>query len=144
MGSVEQHGPHLPLNTDLVLAEALTARIVERFGERHDLWQLPALPIGLSREHDWAPGTLSLSVAGMTTLLRELARELVRALPSRNLLIVNGRIVDGSGSPWYRADLGIRGGAIAAIGIHSSLLKGKLPLTLGAVTPTMVTGCRCT
>jgi creatinine amidohydrolase/Fe(II)-dependent formamide hydrolase-like protein len=90
MGSIEQHGPHLPLNTDLVLAEALTGRIVERFGERHDLWQLPALPIGLSREHDWAPGTLSLSVQGMTTLLRDLARELVRALPARNLLVVNG------------------------------------------------------
>ena len=34
MGSIEQHGPHLPLNTDTVLAEALTGRIVERLGER--------------------------------------------------------------------------------------------------------------
>ena len=89
MGSMEQHGPHLPLNTDTVLAEAFTRRIVERFGESYDLWQLPALAVGLSREHAWAPGTLSLSVAGMTALLRDLAREIVRALPTRNLLIVN-------------------------------------------------------
>ncbi len=56
----------------------------------YDLWRLPALPIGLSREHDWAAGTLSLSVGGMTALLRDLGREIARALPARNLLIVNG------------------------------------------------------
>jgi creatinine amidohydrolase/Fe(II)-dependent formamide hydrolase-like protein len=90
MGSMEQHGPHLPLNTDTVLAEALTGRIVERWGEAYDLWRLPALTVGLSREHAWAPGTLSLSVGGMTAYLREIAREIARALPARNLLIVNG------------------------------------------------------
>lgn len=90
MGSIEQHGPHLPLNTDCVIAETLTRRIVERWGGEHDLWQLPLAPVGLSREHAWAPGTLSLTVSGMTTYIRDLAREFVRALPARNLLIVNG------------------------------------------------------
>jgi creatinine amidohydrolase/Fe(II)-dependent formamide hydrolase-like protein len=90
MGSMEQHGPHLPLNTDTVLAEAFTRRIVERWAETYDLWQLPPLAAGLSREHDWAPGTLSLSIAGMTAYLRDLGREIARSLPARNLLIVNG------------------------------------------------------
>ena len=36
--------------------------------------------------------------------------------PPFDLLITGGRIVDGSGNPWFRADLGIRGGRIAAIG----------------------------
>ncbi|HWL31924.1 MAG TPA: creatininase family protein [Xanthobacteraceae bacterium] len=90
MGSMEQHGPHLPLNTDTVLAEALTGRIVERWGETYDLWRLPPLAVGLSREHAWAPGTLSLSVGGMAAYLRELAREIARSLPARRLLIVNG------------------------------------------------------
>lgn len=89
-GSMEQHGPHLPLDTDAVLAEAFTREIVKRFGDTYDLWQLPPLPIGLSREHAWASGTLSLSVTTMTALLRDLAREVVRALPARNLIVING------------------------------------------------------
>jgi creatinine amidohydrolase/Fe(II)-dependent formamide hydrolase-like protein len=90
MGAIEQHGAHLPLNTDVIVAEGVTRALIERWGERFDLWALPTLSIGLSREHDWAPGTLSLSVATFAALLKETAREIVRALPARNLVIVNG------------------------------------------------------
>src|SRR4051812_47491 len=36
--------------------------------------------------------------------------------PAFDVVVVNGRIVDGTGSPWYAADIGIRAGRIAAIG----------------------------
>ena len=36
--------------------------------------------------------------------------------PRFDILILNGRVVDGTGSPWYAADVGIRNGRIAAIG----------------------------
>jgi len=39
--------------------------------------------------------------------------------PPFDVLILHGHIVDGSGSPWYSGDVGIRGGRIAAIGALS-------------------------
>ena len=33
-----------------------------------------------------------------------------------DLIVRNGRIIDGTGSPWYRADIGVRNGRIVAIG----------------------------
>ncbi|HEY6257599.1 MAG TPA: creatininase family protein [Xanthobacteraceae bacterium] len=90
LGAMEQHGAHLPLNTDSVVAEELTRALIARWGEEFDLWRLPTLSIGLSREHDWAPGTLSLSVQSFAGLIKDMAREIVRALPARNLAIVNG------------------------------------------------------
>ncbi|GAB4161444.1 MAG: hypothetical protein Tsb009_38710 [Planctomycetaceae bacterium] len=40
----------------------------------------------------------------------------VQAAPPYDVVIVNGRIVDGTGAPWYRGDVGIRNGKIAKIG----------------------------
>jgi creatinine amidohydrolase len=90
IGAIEQHGAHLPLNTDAVIAEELARRIVARWGKEFDLWLLPTVVISLSREHDWAPGTLSLTIQTFVALLKDLAREIVRALPARNVVIVNG------------------------------------------------------
>jgi creatinine amidohydrolase/Fe(II)-dependent formamide hydrolase-like protein len=73
-----------------VIAEGFARLLITTHGEAFDLWQLPTISISLSREHEWAPGTLSVSVATFAGLLHDMGREIARALPTRNLLIVNG------------------------------------------------------
>jgi creatinine amidohydrolase/Fe(II)-dependent formamide hydrolase-like protein len=90
LGAIEQHGAHLPINTDVIVAEELTRRIIAQWGDEFDLWQLPTFPLGLSREHDWSAGTLSLSIRSFVALFEDMARHIARALPARNLVIVNG------------------------------------------------------
>ena len=131
MGSMEQHGPHLPLNTDTVLAEAFTRRIVERWGEAYDLWRLPPVPVGLSREHEWAAGTLSLSVGGITAYLRDLARDIARSLPARSLMIVNGHggnrgILEALGRE-LRGDFGLNLCALHLGAIMSTATEASAP-----------------
>ena len=48
-----------------------------------------------------------------------------QAPPPFDLVITNGHIVDGTGSPWYSGDIGIRGGKIAAIGNLSDLPRAR-------------------
>ncbi len=52
----------------------------------------------------------------LTVLLTLAAMTFVPAQETYDILIRNGRIVDGSGNPWYAADLGIRDGRIIAVG----------------------------
>ncbi len=89
IGAVEQHGPHLPLATDSIVAEAAAAAVVEVQGEELDLWLLPTLAYAKSTEHEWAPGTISLSTTSLLGVLDDLGRSL-SCLPTRRLAFVNG------------------------------------------------------
>lgn len=89
LGAVEQHGPHLPLNTDLVVAEAVATAVVESVGNECDAWLLPPLAYTKSNEHAWAPGTMWLSATTLMAVLDDIGR-CVAATPARRLLFVNG------------------------------------------------------
>jgi creatinine amidohydrolase len=89
VGAIEQHGPHLPLATDLIVAEVLSERVVEERGEELDLWLLPSLAYSKSDEHAWAPGTVWLSATTMLAVLDDIGRSL-STLPTRRLAFVNG------------------------------------------------------
>jgi creatinine amidohydrolase len=89
VGAVEQHGPHLPLSTDLVIASALAEAVVASHGDALDLWLLPPLAYTKSNEHAWAPGTIWLSPQTMLSVLDDLGRSLA-TLPARKLVFLNG------------------------------------------------------
>lgn len=63
LGAIEQHGPHLPLATDLIIGEGLLNAALEMVSLEHPLVVLPSLAIGASEEHGHFAGTLSLSPA---------------------------------------------------------------------------------
>ncbi len=73
-GAVEQHGPHLPLGTDLFYAEHLCAAVAERI---HGL-VAPPLPYGACRTMRNFPGTISLAPATLGAVVREVVAEYIR------------------------------------------------------------------
>ena len=85
LGSVEQHGHHLPLATDTVVACAVAEAAVD---ELADALLAPALAYGASGEHEGFPGTISLGTEALTGLLVEYGRSACRW--AGRVLLVNG------------------------------------------------------
>ena len=71
LGSTEQHGGHLPLATDTLIADALAQRLAAR---RPEAWVLPALPLGCADEHLGFAGTMSLAESTLHAIVHDLLR----------------------------------------------------------------------
>ena len=89
IGAVEQHGPHLPLAVDHVIADETATAVVDTCGDELDVWQLPTMSISKSNEHAWSPGTLWYSADTMMSMLRDLGRCLA-ATGAERLVLLNG------------------------------------------------------
>ena len=81
VGAVEQHGDHLPLSTDLLIAESCAESVVAERGDELDLWLLPSLPYTKSNEHAWCSGTIWLGPQTMLALLDDIGRSIAGAPP---------------------------------------------------------------
>jgi creatinine amidohydrolase len=85
VGSLEEHGPHLPLGTDLFHALELARRVAEERG----VLVAPPLFYGVCRSTREHPGTVSLSGVTLRALVRDLGREFFRQ-GFYNLIILSG------------------------------------------------------
>jgi len=88
-GSFEQHGPHLPLATDTMIAAALADRLAERASPDMRLLVLPPIPYGVSSEHMAFSGTASLPADGLRSILDSIFRSLAQH-GVETILLVNG------------------------------------------------------
>lgn len=110
LGAIEQHGPHLPFDTDLVVADAVARSAVDRVAGDVDAWLLPAMAITKSDEHAWAPGTMWLSATTMLAVLDDIGR-CVADTPAERLVFLNGH-----------------GGNSALVGVANRQLRRKYGL----------------
>jgi creatinine amidohydrolase len=143
VGSLEQHGAHLPLDTDTRIAVAVAERAC---AGRDGVALAPAIAIGASGEHAGFPGTLSIGHVALSTLLVELGRHASLHWPV--MLLVNGHggnagaITDAlgqlraegrDGHVWHA---GVRPAMLAAAGItltpdaHAGRVETSIMLAL--------------
>jgi creatinine amidohydrolase len=85
LGSVEEHGPHLPLGTDTFHA----LEVARRAAQLRPVLVAPPLYYGLCRSTREHPGTVSISGNTLRALVTELGREFYRQ-GLRNLVIMSG------------------------------------------------------
>lgn len=119
IGAVEHHGPHLPLGTDSIVVDELAKAVM---GERRDLdlVMLPTLSYGLSTEHIWAPGTITMSASTVLAVLGDVAASVVHA-GGKRLAFFNGH-----GGNTHLLRVAIRE-IRAATGLETFILSGGLP-----------------
>jgi creatinine amidohydrolase len=89
VGALEQHGPHLPVITDSLIASEISVRAARLVAETEPVLVLPAVWSGMSEHHLPFGGTITLDYAGLAGVLRGVTRSL-RAIGFARLLVVNG------------------------------------------------------
>lgn len=86
--AIEQHGPHLPVGTDALIAEGMLAAVRAACPADLDLLILPVQAVGKSNEHLWARGTLTLDAVTALRAWTEIGLSVARA-GVRRIALVN-------------------------------------------------------
>ncbi len=105
VAAVEQHGPHLPLGVDAMLAEGYVRRSAESLPDDLPVLFLPLQEVGVSGEHAGFPGTLALSVETAIRAWTEIGESVART-GCRRLVVMNSH--GGNGAAIEAVTLALR------------------------------------
>lgn len=86
--AIEQHGPHLPVGTDTMIADGMLDALRAALPEDLDIRILPVQAVGKSNEHLHTPGTLTLSAQTALAAWTEIGLSVARA-GLRKIVVVN-------------------------------------------------------
>jgi creatinine amidohydrolase len=89
IGATEQHGPHLPLMTDHLLAETVALRAVDLIPASVDVLVAPVLPYGCSSHHLAVGGAMTVNLRTYIAFLVDLGEGLAQ-MGCKRLLLLNG------------------------------------------------------
>ena len=89
IGAVEQHGPHLPTETDSLIITHMVDAMLLQLPDHVRAWALPPLNYGKSNEHINFPGTMTLSANTLSAVLHDIGAS-VRRAGFRRLAFMNG------------------------------------------------------
>jgi len=112
LAATEQHGPHLPLRTDVRIAEAYLARVRELLASSIPATFLPIEEIGISTEHTDYPGTLTLAADTALKNWMAIGERVVRA-GIRKLVMVTSHGGNSSAMAIVAQDLRAQYGLLA-------------------------------
>jgi creatinine amidohydrolase len=87
IGSIEDHGPHLPLNTDNLIVEAVCFEVARRAPA--EILSLPVLPVGFEEHHMDFPGSLTSSMETLLAFFADAAISVARH-GFTHIMLVNG------------------------------------------------------
>src|SRR5919199_4399067 len=87
IGSIEDHGPHLPLNTDNIIVESVCFEVARRVPD--EILSLPVLPLGFEHHHMDFPGSLTSSMEILLNYFADAAISVARH-GFTHIMLVNG------------------------------------------------------
>jgi creatinine amidohydrolase len=151
LGATEQHGPHLPLGVDSMLADGIVAAALPLLAPELPVLFLPTQQVGLSPEHARFAGTLTLSSETLIRLWREIGAGVARAgvrklvlfnahgghsgamdIVARELRAEHGLIVFSTS--WFNLPLGAAAEQFSAdehrFGVHAGEMETSMILAL--------------